>query len=83
MDRGGSRTSHARHLVNYFCIRNISGRELIATGLRQIRNFGGEVAAATATGNASQEHFTGRTTENTYQSRFVIDAGQGAAAAID
>ena len=74
VDRGGGRTSHARHLVNYLGIRDISGRELIATGLQQIRNFGVEVTAATVTGIAKQEHFTVRTTENTYKSRFVIAA---------
>jgi thioredoxin reductase (NADPH) len=74
VDRGGGRTSHARHLVNYLGIRNISGRELIATGLRQIKNFGADVAAATVTGIAKQELFTVRTTKNIYQSRFVIAA---------
>ena len=80
VDRGGGLTSHARHLVNYLGIRNISGSELIATGLRQIGNFSAEVAAATVTGIAKQELFTVRITENTYQSRFVIAAGQSAAA---
>jgi thioredoxin reductase (NADPH) len=74
IDRGGGRTSHARHLVNYLGIRDISGRELVATGLRQVKNFGVEMAAATVTGIATQELFTVQTTENTYQSRFAIAA---------
>jgi len=49
VDRGGGRTSHARQIVNYLGIREISGHELIEAGFAQLRSFGVEVEVTSGT----------------------------------
>jgi len=72
LDRGGGRTSHARHIVNYLGIREITGQELIETGLAQLRSFGVEVRKTPVVSVTKEEDFRVQTTEHAFQARFVI-----------
>ena len=72
IDRGGGRTTHAAHIVNYLGLTEVSGRELIATGLRQARSFGVEVVTDTVTMVEKGEVFTVQTPDKSYQGHFVI-----------
>lgn len=77
VDRGGGRTSHARQIVNYLGIREISGHELIEAGFAQLRSFGVEVEVTRVTSVTKEENFRVLTKEHAYLARFVI-ASSGA-----
>jgi len=72
IDRGGGRTTHAAHIVNYLGLPEVSGRDLIDTGLAQARSFGVTVIRETVTLLEKHDIFTIQTSKNNYQSRFVI-----------
>lgn len=72
IDRGGGRTMHARHIVNYLGFPEVSGRDLIAAGLRQVKSFGVEVVSEAVTGIEKAEFFTVNAGNHSYQGRFVI-----------
>lgn len=42
IDQGGGRTRHALHIENYLGLAVTSGKELVDTGIRQIKSFGAE-----------------------------------------
>lgn len=42
LEQGGGRTRHALHLENYLGLEATSGKELVDTGIRQIKSFGVE-----------------------------------------
>jgi thioredoxin reductase (NADPH) len=46
LDRGGGRTSHSKHIENFFTQTAISGREMIEKGLSQVMHFGAEYQKA-------------------------------------
>lgn len=72
LDRGGGRTTHARHIVNYLGLLETSGRELIDTGIKQAREFGVEVLQEAVARVEKNEIFTVHTAGNSYQGRCVI-----------
>ncbi len=72
VDRGGGRTSHASHIVNYLGIKEISGRELIASGLEQAQHFGVEVIKDSVTSVEKNVVFIVQTPQGSFQSRFVL-----------
>lgn len=72
IDRGGGRTTHAAHIVNYLGLPAVSGRELIATGLEQARSFGVKTVGEVVTRVERGERFAVHTQRNVYQSPFVI-----------
>lgn len=72
LDRGGGRTMHAPHIVNYLGIPEISGRDLIAVGMEQVRAFGVEVIKAAVDRIEKAELFTVHTGNRSFQGRFVI-----------
>ncbi len=74
LDRGGGRTRHARHLVNYLGLRKISGGELIKTGLNQVKSFGVEVILAEVKSLQLDRYFQVRAAKHRFRSRFVIGA---------
>lgn len=74
LDRGGGRTRHAKHLVNYLGHSHISGSELIETGLSQVKRFGVVVVKAKVTGVSKEENFRVRTEEAEYRGKFIIGA---------
>jgi thioredoxin reductase (NADPH) len=72
LDRGGGRTMHALHIVNYLGIPEISGRDLIEAGLEQVRSFGAEFSREAVTGVEKRDLFTVSTEKGERQARFVI-----------
>lgn len=72
VDRGGGRTTHAKHMVNYLGLPQVSGRELVAAGLEQAQTFGVQVVQDTITLVEKNNYFTIHTAENSYRARFVI-----------
>lgn len=72
LDRGGGRTTHADHIVNYLGLPEVSGRELIATGLEQARNFGVEIIKDAVIMVEKTDVFTVHAANGSFQSRFVI-----------
>lgn len=72
LDRGGGRTTHARHIVNYLGLLEISGRQLIDTGIKQVQEFGVEVLRETVVRVEKNAVFTVHTAGNSYQGRYVI-----------
>ncbi|MGC2061887.1 MAG: NAD(P)/FAD-dependent oxidoreductase [Thermodesulfovibrionales bacterium] len=72
IDRGGGRTSHARHIENFLTQKAISGKELIALGLEQARSFNVVVEKGLVTNVVKPEHFDVYAGEKRYQSKFVI-----------
>ena len=79
IDRGGGRTTHANHMVNYLGLKEISGQELIATGLKQVREFGTEVRNDTAIKVSKHDCFSVQTLQGIFQGRFIL----ASAGAID
>ena len=73
-DGGGGRTRHARHIVNYLGHSNISGSELIETGLAQVKSFGVEVLRLKVARIATDKYFRVEASDAVYRSRFVIGA---------
>jgi len=74
LDRGGGRTRHARHMVNYLGHSHITGSELIDTGLSQVKRFGVGVHKARVEELVKDENFRIGAGEREYRSRFVIAA---------
>jgi thioredoxin reductase (NADPH) len=71
----GGRTYHAKHIENYLGLREVSGPDLLETGIAQAKSFGVAVENAKVqrvlAGNGSFEVQAGG---KTYYSRFVIAA---------
>lgn len=74
LDRGGGRTRHARHMVNYLGHSHITGRELVDTGLAQVKRFGVEVRRGKVEEVVKEDFFRVRDAEQEYRSRFIIAA---------
>ena len=72
IDRGGGRTLHAAHIVNYLGVSEIKGSELIARGMEQVKAFGVKLVKQTVTRVEKKEKFIVHTAENSYQGRFLI-----------
>lgn len=72
IDRGGGRTMHAANIVNYLGIRQVSGRELIQTGLQQAEDFNVEVIKGSVTSMEKGGLFTVHTADASFTGRFVI-----------
>ncbi|MFA5354342.1 MAG: NAD(P)/FAD-dependent oxidoreductase [Thermodesulfovibrionales bacterium] len=72
LDRGGGRTWHARRIENFLTQREISGREIIETGLEQARSFHVHVEREAVGKIEKGELFKVYTGEKSYSSPFVI-----------
>ncbi|MBA4373208.1 MAG: NAD(P)/FAD-dependent oxidoreductase [Thermodesulfovibrio sp.] len=72
IDRGGGRTSHARHIENFLTQKAISGKELIALGLEQAKSFNVSIEKGLVTNVVRHEHFSVYAGEKEYLSKFVI-----------
>jgi len=72
IDRGGGRTMHAVHIVNYLGLPEISGRELIAVGLDQVKNFGVEVVNDAVKKVEKNHVFTVSTATETFTGSYVL-----------
>jgi thioredoxin reductase (NADPH) len=75
IDRGGGRTRHARHIVNYLGFPAIEGLELTRIGFRQGTGFGVTVKSRTeVTRLSKRRNFKIHTAKEGFLSRFVIAA---------
>lgn len=72
LDRGGGRTSHARHIENFLTQKAISGREIIALGMEQARSFNVVIEKGLVTNVEKHEHFEVFVDKKKYSARFVI-----------
>lgn len=71
----GGRTAHAKHLENYLGLRVVTGVDLIATGLDQVKSFGVAVENAKVDRVAGREgNFEVLAGGKAYRSRYVIAA---------
>jgi thioredoxin reductase (NADPH) len=72
IDRGGGRTTHAPHILNYLGFSEVSGRELIAVGLEQARRFGVKIVRDTVSRVEKSDVFTVHTPKAIFRALFVI-----------
>lgn len=72
LDRGGGRTSHARHIENFLTQKAISGKEIIDIGIEQARSFNVKIENETVTKVLKNEFFEVYTRDKKYLSRYVI-----------
>lgn len=72
IDQGGGRTRHALHIENYLGLEVTSGKELVDTGIKQLKSFGAafrrEHVASVRAGN----DFTVITDKGHYQAPYAI-----------
>jgi len=71
-DQGGGRTRHALHIENYLGLEAISGKELVDTGIRQIKSFGAEFRREQVVSVRIENGFTVATEEGFYQAPYAI-----------
>lgn len=72
IDRGGGRTSHAPHIVNYLGLHEISGRQLVAIGLEQAEKFGVEICRETVLKVEKSDTYLVHISDKIYSGRFVL-----------
>lgn len=71
----GGRTGHAKHIENYLGLRDISGPELLKTGLAQSSSFGVKIEHAKVDRVLTrQNYFEVQALGKTYLSRYIIAA---------
>ncbi|MBA3004389.1 MAG: NAD(P)/FAD-dependent oxidoreductase [Desulfurivibrio sp.] len=71
-DQGGGRTRHALHIENYLGLEATSGKELVDTGIKQIKSFGAEFKREHVSSVQSGKGFTVITDKGQYQAPYVI-----------
>lgn len=72
IDQGGGRTRHALHIENYLGLEIISGKELVDTGIRQIKSFGAEFRHEHVVSVRVENGFTVITEKGQYQAPYAI-----------
>ncbi len=77
IDRGGGRTSHARHIENFLSQKAISGKELIAAGMEQARGFNVRIIRGQVEKVYKERHFSVQAEGRNYGGRFVIVSSGG------
>jgi thioredoxin reductase (NADPH) len=71
-DQGGGRTRHALHIENYLGLERISGKELVDTGIRQIKSFGVAFSREPVVSVRADDGFIVSTKEEQHQAPYVI-----------
>ncbi|MDH4233076.1 MAG: NAD(P)/FAD-dependent oxidoreductase [Nitrospirota bacterium] len=77
IDRGGGRTSHARHIENLLTQKVISGSEIIRLGMEQAESFNVEIQKGLVTRVLKPGLFEVYAGEVKYLSRFVLVSSGG------
>jgi thioredoxin reductase (NADPH) len=72
LDQGGGRTRHALHIENYLGLESISGKELVDTGIRQIKSFGVEFRREQVVSVRVENGFIVRTDKDRFQAPYAI-----------
>lgn len=71
-DQGGGRTRHALHIENYLGLEATSGKELVDTGIKQIKSFGAEFRREHVSAVQSGDGFSVATDKGQYRAPYVI-----------
>jgi len=71
-DQGGGRTRHALHIENYLGLEITSGKELVDTGIKQIKSFGAEFRQEHVASVRVENGFTVITEKGQYRAPYVI-----------
>lgn len=71
-DQGGGRTRHALHIENYLGLEVTSGKELVDTGIKQIKSFGAEFKREHVSLVQSGNGFTVITDKGQYRAPYVV-----------
>ena len=77
IDRGGGRTTHAKHIENFLTQKSISGSEIIRLGMKQARSFHVEVRKGLVTRVLKSTLFEVYAEDMRYLSKFVIVSSGG------
>ncbi len=72
IDRGGGRTSHAKHIENFLTQKLISGKDIVEAGIAQARGFGVNVQKGLVQKVLKRDLFEVYAGDAKYLSRFVI-----------
>ena len=77
IDRGGGRTTHAKHIENFLTQKAISGSDIIKLGMEQARSFNVEVLKGLVTKVLKQDLFEVWAGDEKYLSKFVLVSSGG------
>ncbi|MFZ2197387.1 MAG: NAD(P)/FAD-dependent oxidoreductase [Thermodesulfovibrionales bacterium] len=77
IDRGGGRTTHAKHIENFLTQKAISGSEIIRLGMEQARSFNVEIRKGLVTKVMKQDLFEVCVGDERYFSKFVLVSSGG------
>lgn len=77
IDRGGGRTSHAKHIENFLTQKVISGGEIIRLGMEQAKSFNVEIQKGLVTKVLKQNLFEVYSGDLKYMSKFVLVSSGG------
>ena len=77
IDRGGGRTTHARHIENFLTQKAISGSEIIRLGMEQARSFHVEIMKGTVARVLKPGLFEVYADDVRYLSKFVLVSSGG------
>ena len=77
IDRGGGRTTHARHIENFLTQKAISGSEIIRLGMEQAKSFHVEIMKDTVTRVLKRDLFEVYADDVRYLSKFVLVSSGG------
>ena len=72
IDRGGGRTTHAKHIENFLTQKAISGSDIIRLGIEQARSFNVEIRKGLVTKVIKQDLFEVCIGDEKYFSKFVL-----------
>jgi thioredoxin reductase (NADPH) len=77
IDRGGGRTTHAKHIENFLTQKAISGSDIIRLGIEQARSFNVEIRKGLVTKVMKQDLFEVCIGDEKYFSKFVLVSSGG------
>jgi len=77
IDRGGGRTTHAKHIENFLTQKAISGSDIIRLGIEQARSFNVEIRKGLVTKVIKQDLFEVYIGDEKHFSKFVLVSSGG------
>jgi len=77
IDRGGGRTTHAKHIENFLSHKGISGKDIILVGMLQARNFNVRIIKGSVERVLRTQTFEVKADGKSYHSTFVIVSSGG------
>lgn len=77
IDRGGGRTTHAKHVENFLTQKSISGSEIIRLGIEQARSFHVEIMTGVVTRILKRDLFEVYAEDSRYLAKLVLVSSGG------